>query len=144
MWIIQEPKKVALWNKRRFEEKKRRVCSIFKILSTYICWRKYIKCNIWRVVVHPSYIEDARFLKANCDTWSSSGSIVTRLRTEKCEGTWQAPRPTLGKQTPFYLMSFWYFITGVRRSERKADHSSPPMAEIKKGWRYELIYEFVE
>jgi hypothetical protein len=21
MWIIQEPKKVALWNKRRFEEK---------------------------------------------------------------------------------------------------------------------------
>jgi len=42
MWIIQEPKKVALWNKRHFEEKKRRVCSMFKILSTYICWKKYI------------------------------------------------------------------------------------------------------
>jgi hypothetical protein len=36
MWIIHEPKKVALWNKRHFEEK-RRACSMFKILSTYIC-----------------------------------------------------------------------------------------------------------
>ena len=63
MWIIQEPKKVALWNKRHFEEKKRRVSSMFKILSTYICWKKYIKCNIWRVAVRPSYIQDARFLK---------------------------------------------------------------------------------
>jgi hypothetical protein len=34
-----------------------------KILSTYICWKKNIKCNIWRVAVRPSYIEDARFLK---------------------------------------------------------------------------------
>jgi len=24
MWIIQEPKKLALWNKLRFEEKKKR------------------------------------------------------------------------------------------------------------------------
>ena len=31
MWIIQEPKKVALWNKRQFEEKKkRRVRNMFK------------------------------------------------------------------------------------------------------------------
>ena len=36
---------------------------MFKILSTYICWKKYIKCNIWRVAVRPSYIQDARFLK---------------------------------------------------------------------------------
>jgi len=27
--------------------------------------KKYIKCNIWRAAVHPSYIEDARFLKVN-------------------------------------------------------------------------------
>jgi len=27
--------------------------------------KKYIKCNIWRVAVRPSYIKDARFLKAN-------------------------------------------------------------------------------
>jgi len=26
------------------------------VLSTYICWKKYIKCNIWRVAVRPSYI----------------------------------------------------------------------------------------
>jgi len=32
-------KNVALWNKRHFEEKKkRRLCSMFKIFSTYICW----------------------------------------------------------------------------------------------------------
>ena len=38
---------------------------MFKILSTYICCKKYIKCNIWRVAVRPSYIYDARFLKVN-------------------------------------------------------------------------------
>ena len=27
----------------------------------------YIKCNIWRVAVRPSYIWDARFLKVNTD-----------------------------------------------------------------------------
>ena len=36
---------------------------MFKILGTYICWKKYIKCNIWRVAVRPSYIQDARFWK---------------------------------------------------------------------------------
>jgi len=38
LWIIQEPKKIALWNKRHFEEKKLRLCSMFKIFSMYICW----------------------------------------------------------------------------------------------------------
>ena len=38
MWIILEPKKVALWNKRHFEEDKQRVRSMFKTFSTYICW----------------------------------------------------------------------------------------------------------
>ena len=46
MWITQEPKKVALWNKRHFEERerereRRRVCSMFKIFCTYICWIIY-------------------------------------------------------------------------------------------------------
>jgi len=37
---------------------------MFKIFSTYICWKKKcIKCNIWRVAVRLSYIQDARFLK---------------------------------------------------------------------------------
>ena len=43
MWIIQEPKKLALWNKRHFEEKKRRLCSMFKICSTLYLLNKYIK-----------------------------------------------------------------------------------------------------
>jgi len=34
-----------------FWREKRRVCSMFKILSTYSCWKKYVKCNIWRVAV---------------------------------------------------------------------------------------------
>jgi len=38
---------------------------MFKILSSYICFKKYIKCNIWWVAVRPSYIQDARFLKVN-------------------------------------------------------------------------------
>jgi hypothetical protein len=36
---------------------------MFKIVDTYICWKKYIKWNIWTVAVRPSHIEDARFLK---------------------------------------------------------------------------------
>ena len=38
MWIIQDPNKLELWNKLHFEEKKRRVYTMFKIFSTYICW----------------------------------------------------------------------------------------------------------
>ena len=38
MWIIQKPNKVALWNKRHFEEKKWRLHSMLKIFSTDICW----------------------------------------------------------------------------------------------------------
>ena len=38
MCVIQKPNKVALWNKRHFEEKKWRLYSMFKILSTDICW----------------------------------------------------------------------------------------------------------
>ena len=38
MWVIQKPNKVALWNKRYFEEKKCRLYSMFKMFSTDICW----------------------------------------------------------------------------------------------------------
>jgi hypothetical protein len=38
MWVIQKPNKVALWNKRHFEEKKWRLYSMFKIFGTDICW----------------------------------------------------------------------------------------------------------
>ena len=37
MSVIQKPKKVALRNKRHFEEKKCRLYSMFKIFSTDIC-----------------------------------------------------------------------------------------------------------
>jgi len=39
MLIIHEPNTLELWNKLHFEEgKKRRVYTMFKIFSTYICW----------------------------------------------------------------------------------------------------------
>jgi hypothetical protein len=38
---------------------------MFKILSSYICFKKYMKCNIWWVALRPSYIYDAWFLKVN-------------------------------------------------------------------------------
>ena len=64
MWVIQKPNKVALWNKRHFVGKKWRLYSMFKIFSTDICWIN-IKWGIRRVILRPSYIWDARFLKVN-------------------------------------------------------------------------------
>jgi len=63
MWITQEPKKVALWNKRHFEEKNGECAACLKYPVLLFVEKKYIKCNIWRVAVRPSYIQDARFLK---------------------------------------------------------------------------------
>ena len=37
-WVIQKPNKVALWNKRHFEEKNWILYSMFKIFSTDTCW----------------------------------------------------------------------------------------------------------
>ena len=48
---------------------------MFKIFSTYICWKKYIKCNIWRVAVCPSYIQDAWFLKVRAQRLKWLGHI---------------------------------------------------------------------
>jgi hypothetical protein len=49
MWIIQEQNTLELWNKLHFEENKRRVYIMFKIFSTYICW-KYV----WNVTLEVS------------------------------------------------------------------------------------------
>jgi hypothetical protein len=43
MWIIQEPKKGRIMKWTAFWREKRRVCSMFKILSTYICWKNIYK-----------------------------------------------------------------------------------------------------
>ena len=81
MWIIQEPKKLALWNKRHFEEEKRRVCSMFKIFSTYICWiykmqhlefsgavRHYIYIYIYIYVIRRLKVKGAYCLHCQCST----------------------------------------------------------------------------
>ena len=74
MWIIQEPKKVALWNKRHFEEKNGECAACLKYSVLTFVEKKNIKCNIWRVAVRPSYIWDARFLKVN-----SAGASVQSI-----------------------------------------------------------------
>jgi len=63
MWIIQEPKKVALWKKRHFEEKNGECAACLKYSVLIFVEKKYIQCNIWKVAVRPSYIQDARLLK---------------------------------------------------------------------------------
>jgi len=76
MWIIQEPKKVALWNKRHFEEKNGECAACLKYFVLIFDEKKYIKCNVWRVAVRPSYIWDARFLKVKpIGTYSNSKKI---------------------------------------------------------------------
>ena len=63
MWITQEPKKVALRNKRHFEEKNGECAACLKYSVLISVEKIYIKCNIWKVAVRPSYIQDAQFLK---------------------------------------------------------------------------------
>ena len=51
MWIIQEPKKVALWNKLHFEEEKTEIMQhVYNIQYVYLL-NKYIKCSVWRLAV---------------------------------------------------------------------------------------------
>jgi len=54
---------------------------MFKILGTYSCWKKYIKCFIWKVAVGPSYIQDARFLKVN---YTVSELLATEVHVTSC------------------------------------------------------------
>ena len=50
MWIIQEPNKLALWNKLHFEEKNGECRACLKYSYLYLL-NKYIKCNVWRLAV---------------------------------------------------------------------------------------------
>jgi hypothetical protein len=63
MWLIREPKKVALWNKRHFEAKNEECAACLKYSVLIFVEKIYTKCDIWRVAVRPSYIWDARLLK---------------------------------------------------------------------------------
>jgi len=46
MWIKQEPNKLELWNKLRFEEKEMEsIYRVYNIQYLYLL-NKYIKCNV--------------------------------------------------------------------------------------------------
>jgi hypothetical protein len=51
MWIIQEPNKVALWNKWHFEEEKTEIMQhVYNIQYGYLL-NKYLKCSVWKLAV---------------------------------------------------------------------------------------------
>jgi hypothetical protein len=56
MWIIQEPKKVALWNKRHFEEKEMESVQHVKKIQYVYLLKKYKKWGVLKVAVCPSFI----------------------------------------------------------------------------------------
>jgi hypothetical protein len=57
MWILQEQKKVALWNKKHFEEKDGECAACLKYLVLIFVEKVYIKkCKNWKVALRPSYI----------------------------------------------------------------------------------------
>jgi hypothetical protein len=51
MLIIQEPNKVAVWNKRHFEERKTEIMQHDLKYSVRTFVDKYLKCSIWRLAV---------------------------------------------------------------------------------------------
>ena len=51
MRIMQEPNKVALWNKRHFEEEKTEIMQhVWNIQYVYLL-NKYLKCSVWRLAL---------------------------------------------------------------------------------------------
>ena len=57
MWIIQEPNKLALWNKLHFEKKKTESIEHVENIQYLHLLNKYIKGNVWRLAVrYDSYI----------------------------------------------------------------------------------------
>jgi hypothetical protein len=125
MWIIQEPRKVALWNKRHFEDKNGE-CAVYLKYSVLIFVEKiYIKWNIRRVAVRPSYIWDARFLKVNtgiyvflllwlyilivclsdCPDWGFS--LLFPQLYGKCQGN---PHKDGARPTLFLIVLFYVFV----------------------------------
>ena len=51
MLVIQEPNKVALWNKRHFEEKKTEIMQNVKNIQYVYLLNKYLKCSVWRLAL---------------------------------------------------------------------------------------------
>jgi len=51
MRIIQEPNKVALWNKRHFEGKKTEIMQHVQNIQFVYLLNKYLKCSVWRLVL---------------------------------------------------------------------------------------------
>ena len=51
MRMIQEPNKVALWNKRHFEEKKTEIMQHIQNIQHVYLLNKYLKCSVWRLAL---------------------------------------------------------------------------------------------
>jgi len=122
MWIIQEPKKVALWSKRHFEEENGECAACLKYSVLIVVEKKYIKCNIWRVAVRLSYIWDARFLKVNVNEHSFSilserWRSVGLSRSVYAHLVFKVPTPIFRSSLPSapYHIHLYWFISVVLR-----------------------------
>jgi hypothetical protein len=58
------------------EEKDGEFAACLKYSVLIVVEKKYIKCNICRVAVRPSYIQDARFLKVNVQGSAHNNNIL--------------------------------------------------------------------
>jgi hypothetical protein len=129
--IIQEPKKVALWNKWHFEEKNRECAACLKYSVLIFVEKIYIKCNIWRVAVRPSYIEDARLLKIkNCGVINMldvHGSVHhSKIHTEKSNKKQQCIKI-------YYSIFIW---SSTRFGRHTTHHQEPKTALAASGFAY--------
>jgi hypothetical protein len=52
-------------------------------------------------------------------------------------------RPALGTTQPPIQWVLWDILLGVKRPGREADHSPPPIAEVKKAWVYTPIPPYI-
>jgi hypothetical protein len=64
-------KKVALWNKRHFEEKNGECPARLRYSVLIIVEKMYIKRNIWRVAVRPSWFLKVKHLKSRLNFYKS-------------------------------------------------------------------------
>jgi hypothetical protein len=70
MWIIPEQYKVAVWNKRHFEENNTEIRPRVSVIQYGYLLNKYFKCSIWRLAVrYDIYIYGRQRVSVPCIAW---------------------------------------------------------------------------
>jgi hypothetical protein len=81
MWIIQEPNKVILWNKRNFEERETEIMQHVKNIQYWYLLNKYLKCSVGRQRVKRSAACEAQPSEMYvCHSWCSCSCCHCRFK----------------------------------------------------------------